>query len=399
MIFVFMALVTCAVIAYVAWPLRGKPAVEERDALAPELEIYANQLAQIDADVREGKLMADEAEPTRREVSRRMLAASRRPLRTSGSGAPNNWMQDSRKLALVFAVVALPLIGLTVYLGGGSPDQPGQPAQSSETPEATVANQLADEERALVAKLAAQMEKTPEDPKGWELLGSAYVRLQQFSEAVQAFANAIERGGPNSDRLSSLGEALVFEAGGRVTEEAQYAFLESVKLDADDPRANYFLALSKAQEGDYAAAVESWAALLEKTPEDAPYRAMIESQIKRAGRAMIGQLGETPSSEKPIAPPLNEDVAASASEMTDEERAVMIDGMVSRLSDRLRENPEDLQGWLRLARSYAVLERKEDAIQALDRAAGHFKDDFAAIAEITKLRADLGLPPASQGAD
>ena len=41
--------------------------------------------------------------------------------------------------------------------------------------------------------------------------------------------------------------------------------------------------------------------------------------------------------------------------------AAQIEGMVAKLADRLQANPEDLQGWLMLARSYKALGRPEDA--------------------------------------
>jgi cytochrome c-type biogenesis protein CcmH len=41
--------------------------------------------------------------------------------------------------------------------------------------------------------------------------------------------------------------------------------------------------------------------------------------------------------------------------MTPDGRAQMIRGMVERLAARLQDNPDDLEGWRRLARAYQVL--------------------------------------------
>jgi cytochrome c-type biogenesis protein CcmH len=46
----------------------------------------------------------------------------------------------------------------------------------------------------------------------------------------------------------------------------------------------------------------------------------------------------------------------------------MIRGMVDGLAQRLEENPEDLDGWLRLARAYSVLGRRAEAVAALESA-------------------------------
>jgi len=66
---------------------------------------------------------------------------------------------------------------------------------------------------------------------------------------------------------------------------------------------------------------------------------------------------------------------AAAAEMSDEDRQTMIQAMVEGLASRLEENPDDLDGWMRLARSYNVLNRPEDALAALQRASAAFPED------------------------
>lgn len=67
--------------------------------------------------------------------------------------------------------------------------------------------------------------------------------------------------------------------------------------------------------------------------------------------------------------PTQEDVAA-AQEMAPEDRQAMIEGMVAQLAERLEtETPDDVEGWMRLARSYDVLGRQEDAVASLVSAA------------------------------
>ena len=54
--------------------------------------------------------------------------------------------------------------------------------------------------------------------------------------------------------------------------------------------------------------------------------------------------------------------------MTQEEQIALIESMVERLAERLEQEPEDLEGWVRLSQSYRVLDRMEEARQAIDRA-------------------------------
>jgi cytochrome c-type biogenesis protein CcmH len=66
--------------------------------------------------------------------------------------------------------------------------------------------------------------------------------------------------------------------------------------------------------------------------------------------------------------PTAEQVADAQKNMTPEERQAMIEGMVSQLAERLKENPSDIAGWTRLARSYNVLGQQDKARDALAEA-------------------------------
>ena len=77
----------------------------------------------------------------------------------------------------------------------------------------------------------------------------------------------------------------------------------------------------------------------------------------------------------------------------------MIRGMVERLAERLKENKSDLEGWLRLIRSYAVLKETEKAQDAAATARQQFASDAKALEQIDALTQGLGLalPSASGG--
>ncbi|WP_375202849.1 c-type cytochrome biogenesis protein CcmI [Hyphococcus sp.] len=60
--------------------------------------------------------------------------------------------------------------------------------------------------------------------------------------------------------------------------------------------------------------------------------------------------------------------AQMAADMSTDDRAQMISGMVQGLAARLEENPDDLEGWTMLARSYTVMEDYEKSADAYARA-------------------------------
>ena len=90
---------------------------------------------------------------------------------------------------------------------------------------------------------------------------------------------------------------------------------------------------------------------------------------------LAGELDLTAPESTSAAPgPTAEDVAA-AQEMSDEDRQAMIQSMVDGLAARLEDDPNDLDGWMRLARSYNVLGRPDDSLDALQKASIAFPND------------------------
>jgi cytochrome c-type biogenesis protein CcmH len=63
------------------------------------------------------------------------------------------------------------------------------------------------------------------------------------------------------------------------------------------------------------------------------------------------------------------DQMAAAAHMTPAQRATMIRGMVAQLAAKLRTEPNDLDGWMRLGRAYAVLGEIDKASDAYAHAA------------------------------
>ena len=72
----------------------------------------------------------------------------------------------------------------------------------------------------------------------------------------------------------------------------------------------------------------------------------------------------------------------------------MIRGMVDRLATRLKENGADLDGWLRLIRSYTVLNETTKAQDAAAAARKQFASDSQALEKIEALTRELGVPAA-----
>jgi cytochrome c-type biogenesis protein CcmH len=156
---------------------------------------------------------------------------------------------------------------------------------------------------------------------------------------------------------------LVLGADGTVTPEAEAEFAKS----ANDPRARFYNAEAALQRGDTDGATAKLRALLADAPAEAPWRRVVEDRLAEIGSVERRTGSNTSEASPRPAGPTAQDVTAAQS-MSPEERQAMIRGMVDRLAARLEQNPNDKDGWARLAHAYDVLGETDKAQAARARA-------------------------------
>jgi cytochrome c-type biogenesis protein CcmH len=245
----------------------------------------------------------------------------------------------------------------------------------------------------MIVRLVERLNRNPNDPEGWRMLGWSYFNTGSFAQSANAYAAAIELNPLSADFRSSRGEALVRAFDGRVTDEAKAVFAQALRLDAKDPKGRFFMGLAKEQVGDKSAALDDWIALLNDNDLNEPWVADLMQRTTELGRAagvdvaarlhpegtggllrMLQHKQEAaPAAVPSDAGPSAEDVR-NATAMTRSDRQAMIQGMVDRLADRLEQSPRDVDGWIKLMRSRKVLGETEAAEQTFRFAFDVFKD-------------------------
>lgn len=349
---------TALTVALLVRPLLGRPSEAEGDPLA----IYRDQLAEVDRDIDRGVVDPAEGESLKAEIARRMLAADRKRATMPPPAAGTPRRGASR---LGFALLAiLPLAAIAVYLPTGEPNLPAQPFASRDAG----AREALAARAAAVDALRAEVAADPSDLEGWLDLARANIDLERFDAAVDAYARAIglldDRPALRAEVTAAWAEMLVVTNSGIVSREAREAFREVLAENPDNPRARHYLALERRQAGALEEAWDRWVALVEDSPPDAPWFAIVLPELETLAADLDREM---PALAPPLGP--DADTLAAAADMAPEERAAMVEGMVDGLAARLAETPEDRQGWLRLANAYRVLDRPGDAADALRRAA------------------------------
>lgn len=346
--------------------------------------VLRDKLAQVARDRDAGLIGADEAIGAEAEISRALIAASRETEAEGTGGPPRNggWVG----LALIATLVLGGSIGL--YQINGSFDLPDQPLAARDIgPGGGIPTLLSEHDGSVVNEailsLRARLKNDPGNADHWLLLARSYAAVGADAEAAAAYARLIDLRPTAIELRGDYAEALIRADDGFVGPKAVASFETMLADVPDDPRALYYLALHDVQDGDALKAVQGWIRILRTAPADAPYRPAIrtiletviaDADLDRAAfdipaeQAPPMQPGVQPEVQSGMQPgPSAEDVAAAAA-LPEDQQLEMIRGMVVRLETRLTEEPGDIEGWLRLARSRAVLGEPEQAVAALERA-------------------------------
>lgn len=362
------AALTLAASLAVLVPLTRKAAGAEPSG-RHDIEVYRDQLQEVERDAARGVIEASQAEQAKVEIARRLLKAHSdgQTARKAGSGG-------LVRLAGLAGVLLVPLVSWGLYSAIGAPGLPGEPL--AQRMARNPAESSIDE---LVARAEKHLADNPDDARGWEILGPVYMRQQRFADAATAWRNAIRIAGSNAQRESALGEAIAAAAGGVVTADARAAFERALAQDPNEPKARFLLASGLAQEGKLTEAADAWQKMKLALAADSPWHEPVDRAIAEA-RARL---------EEPVAKGPNADDLTAAQEMTPQDRQQMIESMVAGLDEKLRANPDDVEGWQRLIRSYVVLGRADDAKSALARALAGLEGDKKD--QVSAFAAELGV--------
>ena len=342
--FIFGGL-TAVVLLLLIRPLMRRAGSEQPRA-AYDQAIYRDQLAEVERDLQRGVVSTTEAKAIRLEVERRLLAATPKPgaAAQGGAKAVTDPLRPAPGLATALILV-MPAAAITLYVSLGAPGAPDRPfaargiERSIESDDGSL--DIAKVRTALMARLA----KDPNSLEGWVLLARTDANAQDWQGARAAWQKAVAISHGDYQVLENYGELLVMAAQGQVTAEAQDVLHRAVTRDSRAYRARFYLAMARLQAGDRAGAITDWRRVQHDAPANSPWRGEIDQTIK-----------DLDQPAQPTPPPIAAGPGGDAMmALPPDQRSQAIQGMVAGLAARLQQDPNDLPGWKRLARSYAVL--------------------------------------------
>lgn len=185
------------------------------------------------------------------------------------------------------AVLAALVLGLAGYAAQGHPGQTGAPRAPDEQPAANP--------QALV-DIRQKLAGSDDQVDGWLMVADAMSRHGQFADAANILRAAVHKNPGNGQAWLALANALVSHGQGSLSPAALLAFRHAAAIDPAAPGPPFFLGLALAKAGQLAAGRAQWAALLDRSPPNAPWRADLTKRMSEldAYIAQTGQAGMQP---------------------------------------------------------------------------------------------------------
>ena len=300
------------------------------------------------------------------------------------------------------ALLAISAVAVAAYHAGQNSVEPSANASAGANEMAGAQGGTVDD---MIASLRERLRQNPDNDQGWFLLGLSYRNAGDFEQAAQAFRRASELQPRNADYVAYLGETILLQSGaGHPSPEAASLFRRALQLDSNNAQARYYLATLKDLGGDHRGAIDDLVALLRTAPADAPWSSQVRDAVTAiAQENHIDIAGRLPPA--PAAAPAGSTATAAIPGPTPEQMQAangippsqqdqMVRAMVDGLAARLRQNPRDADGWIRLMRSRMVLHDNAAAQQALRAGLAAFAGDAATQSRLRDAAGQLGIPAA-----
>jgi len=271
----FLAVGAAMVAAALAWvliPLLARPTRATPAPEAANLAVLRDQLAELDSDLARGILSPERYEQSKLELERRVLEEAR------PASAPAGSPVASPRAAVILAAV-LPIGAVALYLAVGAPTvllrEPGvKPGPQHEI----TREQL----EGLVAKLAQQVDRSPDDAKGWMLLARSYYVLGRYPEAARAYERAVALAPGDADLLADYADALGVTQGRSLEGKPFELARRALEIDPDHWKALALAGTAAFERKDYRQAVAYWERLQRLVPPDSEIGRSVNASIAEA---------------------------------------------------------------------------------------------------------------------
>jgi len=277
-LFVLLSIALAAIVLLLVMPplLRRQASVKDNSPDRVNINIYRDQLRELDEDLAAGTIDGAQHAEARSELERRLLED------TAGDAPDAAATPRTARRSAAAIAAAIPVAAIGLYLVVGTPEGLTPP------PPAAAAGDITPQQvEQMVEKLAARLKTAPDDSEGWVMLGRSYAVLERFNEAAAAYKEAATRIPGNAQVLVDYADVLAMSQGGRLAGEPEKLVQRALQIDSGNPKALAMAGTAAFENKQYAAAVAHWQKLAAALPADSQIKSAVQGSIAEA-QALAG---------------------------------------------------------------------------------------------------------------
>jgi cytochrome c-type biogenesis protein CcmH len=244
---------------------------------AANLEVFRDQVAEMDTDLRNGLLTPELYEQGKRELQARLLEEVKDDL--AGTAGSPVTRYPHKVLALVLVLLLLPLFTLSLYWKLGNPNAlVPQEIQASGSSKMDL--------DAAVKVLEGKVAQNPKDVDSLFLLGRAYAAMERYPDAVKVYEQLTTLLPKEAQLWVDYADVLTMQNGRELAGRPTEMINKALKLDPKNPKALAMAGTAAMMTGEYPDAIRHWEALMKVLPAGSEEAQMVEKGIQEAHKRM-----------------------------------------------------------------------------------------------------------------
>jgi cytochrome c-type biogenesis protein CcmH len=257
------------------------PVSDDTDKERANVEVYRDQISELDADLANGIVSPEQYRQDRDEIERRLLE----DVATTPHAGDRKSKPAAAGRGAAYAVsFGIPVVAVVLYLiVGNSAALSGVPPQPLPTSSSRSDGQMSQQGiEANVAALAKRLEQNPGDADGWAMLGRSYVNLEKYGDASNAYAKAADLKPDDADILTEYAFALAMTNGRQLQGRPAELIKQALKIAPENPKVLQLAGTAEFEAKNYKQAIVYWQKLLEMTSGNPELAQSISKRIDQA---------------------------------------------------------------------------------------------------------------------
>jgi cytochrome c-type biogenesis protein CcmH len=184
---------------------------------------------------------------------------------------------DSRRLMTLVGLAAFVTMS-SLYLAMRDTEKPVVPRVAPHAA-STPANAQAPDVPAMVDRLAARLQKEPENGPGWKMLAKSYAALGRFGDSAGAYGKAAALLPADASLLADYADVLAMTRSGSFAGEPVRLIQQALVIDPKHPKALALAGTEAYRRGDFGTALRYWNKALETVAADSDLASSVRSGI------------------------------------------------------------------------------------------------------------------------